>query len=100
MSQGVRNNALAAAADLAARSKVISEEVAHKKVAIVTGVYSLKTGSVEWLAAPAKKEPVPAKDSVKSIPMVQTQPVVGATIVESAPFPRSRGLFARLFRRP
>jgi carbonic anhydrase len=116
---GVRNNVLAAAADVEARSKVIHEEVHAKKVAIVSGVYSLKTGKVEWLAAPEKKkasttektslpegqpqaaEPIPAPAkiaNVETIPApasVSNAAPVPASIVGPVRFPRLRAIFGR-----
>ncbi len=43
------------------RSKVIHEEVGHKKVLIVPAVYSLKTGQVEWLTTVAEKKKAEGK---------------------------------------
>lgn len=106
LAAGVRNNAAAAAADLLTRSKIIDEEVKHKKVAIVSGVYSLKTGKVEWTtpvekkkeaapekiklpgaALPTAKERIPALVTTASN---ETTPYVGP-----ARFPRLRALLGR-----
>ena len=98
-------NASAAAADLRTRSKIIDEEVKHKKVAIVSGVYSLKTGKVEWTTPVEKKKEAPEKiklpgaalpAATEGIPALATTasneptPYVGATR-----FPRLRTLFGR-----
>jgi carbonic anhydrase len=45
----VKNNVVFHAARLTARSDVIREEVARKKVKIVAGVYHLKSGEVDWV---------------------------------------------------
>jgi carbonic anhydrase len=45
----VKNNAVHAAAQLTQRSELLKEEVAHKKVKIVSGVYMLGSGKVEWV---------------------------------------------------
>ena len=45
----IKNNARHQAASLTKRSEVLKEFVEHKKVRIVSGVYSLETGKVEWL---------------------------------------------------
>ncbi|MBI1831002.1 MAG: hypothetical protein HYR84_06080 [Planctomycetes bacterium] len=83
----IRNNALAAAKDLELRSKVIHEEVAHKKVLIVSAVYSLKTGQVEWLTTGKVS-------TAKALPSAETPP--GPRVVEPpARFPRLRALFQR-----
>jgi len=93
------------------RSKIIHEEVKEKKVMVVSGVYSLKTGKVEWLAAPEKKkpaepekikvrtttpppivEPVPAPKAVPPPPVVVPQGAVvpPPPFVEPGRFPRLR----------
>ena len=121
---GVRNNVLAVAADLKDRSKTITEEVAHHKVEIVTGVYSLKTGKVEWIAAgqtqvapPQSQSPVSAAlpslapSPIQAVPAPVQQsayPAPAPVIVtvpestrpeptsQSQSFPRVRGFFQRL----
>ena len=45
----IANNARHQAESLAKRSEVIKELVEHKRVRIVSGVYSLETGKVTWL---------------------------------------------------
>ena len=80
---GVRNNVLAAAADLKGRSKIISEEVAHHKVEIVTGVYSLKTGKIEWIAAGAAPAPSPSV----ALPPLAPTPVQPEPLPSSSPSP-------------
>jgi hypothetical protein len=108
-------------ADLKGRSKIISEEVAHRKVEIVTGVYSLKTGKIEWIAAgaaptpspsvalpPLASSPVPSAPAPLSSPEPQlSHPTPAPVIVAipepqpessapSQPFPRLRGFFKKL----
>lgn len=107
LAAGIRNNAVAAAKDLELRSKIIHEEVGRKKVRIVSAVYSLKTGKVEFMTAklerlttdqkkaenvappkePSKAETIPA-------PVIVERP--GPYIVERpARFPRLRLFFQR-----
>jgi carbonic anhydrase len=50
----IKNNALNQAESLTKRSEVLKDFVKHKKARIVSGVYSLETGKVEWLEV---KEP-------------------------------------------
>jgi carbonic anhydrase len=88
---GIRNNVLAASADIRLRSKVIHEEVAHKKVVIVPAVYSLKSGKVEWIAPPEKK-PAPASDA-PSASVPSPAPVPGAEVPR---FPRLQTALQRL----
>jgi carbonic anhydrase len=45
----VKNNVVFYAGQLTERSELLKEEVAHKKVKIVGGVYRLASGKVEWL---------------------------------------------------
>jgi carbonic anhydrase len=45
----VKNNVLFHAAQLTQRSDVLKEEAAKKKVKIVSGVYRLESGNVEWI---------------------------------------------------
>ncbi|MCX5712438.1 MAG: carbonic anhydrase [Candidatus Omnitrophica bacterium] len=45
----VRNNALQAKADILSKSRLIKELVDAGKLRIVTGVYDIKTGKVEWV---------------------------------------------------
>ncbi len=47
--RAVKNNVLHAAAQLTQRSELLKKEVAHKKVTIVSGVYMLESGKVDWL---------------------------------------------------
>lgn len=49
LASGVRANAQYQAEQLTKQSKVIKELVESGRVKIVTGIYSLKTGEVEWL---------------------------------------------------
>ena len=51
LSAGVRNNARRQAELLSRNSDVIREHVEHKGVRIVSGVYRLSSGEVEWLEA-------------------------------------------------
>ena len=62
LAAGIRNNVRAAAKDLEARSTAIHDDVKAKKIAIVTAVYSLKTGTIEWLPA-EKKAGTPKKQA-------------------------------------
>jgi carbonic anhydrase len=102
LAAGVRNNAEAAAADLLTRSKVITEEVKNKKVAIVSGVYSLKTGKVEWTTAAEKKAPEPKRLLGSGSFRLETPPAATAPMddppgpfVARARFPRLRALIGR-----
>ncbi|MBI3822654.1 MAG: carbonic anhydrase [Planctomycetes bacterium] len=103
MAAGVANNARAAAADIELRSKIIHEEVKEKKVMIVSGVYSLKTGKIDWLSAPQKKkiaEKIEAPKSVKldTIPGPSLPIVVDprwSSVEQPARFPRLRSIFQR-----
>ena len=45
----VANNVLYHTKQLTQRSELLKEEVAHNKVKIVSGVYKLASGKVEWL---------------------------------------------------
>jgi carbonic anhydrase len=45
----VKNNVLFHAGQLTQRSELLKEEAAHKKVQIVSGVYRLASGKVEWI---------------------------------------------------
>jgi carbonic anhydrase len=54
MTTGVRVNAKYHTSELLKRSKIIAEMVKGERVQIVTGVYNLKTGEVEWLPAALK----------------------------------------------
>jgi len=47
--EAIQNNVRHQAERLTKRSEVIKEFVEHKKVKVVSGVYSLATGKVEWL---------------------------------------------------
>lgn len=49
LAAAVRNNALYHATELAKRSAVIKDFERSGRIRIVTGVYSLKTGAVEWI---------------------------------------------------
>ena len=73
LAAGIRNNARAAAADLELRSTIIHEEVQHKKVMIVSGVYSLKTGKIEWMM-PSEKKKTSAVEKIH--PPVATTPAM------------------------
>jgi carbonic anhydrase len=97
LAAGVRNNLKAAAADLELRSKIIHEEVRHKKVSIVSGVYSLKTGKIEWLTTAEKKKASPPEKIAPPANLKSALPTPPATweVVEPAPFPRLRALFQR-----
>jgi carbonic anhydrase len=97
LAAGVRNNVAAAAADLLTRSKVIDEEVKHKKVAIISGVYSLKSGKVEWTPPAEKKESPPEKIKRPEQPLSSATVPIDRPQVYVAParFPRLRALFGR-----
>jgi carbonic anhydrase len=56
LAAGIQANVLHAAGELKQRSSTIKEFVATKRVQIVPGVYSLKSGKVEWLKTKAEKE--------------------------------------------
>ena len=45
----VKNNVVYHARQLTERSELLKEEVAHKKVRIVGGVYRLASGKIEWV---------------------------------------------------
>jgi carbonic anhydrase len=49
LAAAVKNNARNQAETLTKRSEVIKEFVEHKRLQVVSGVYSLTTGKVEWL---------------------------------------------------
>jgi carbonic anhydrase len=51
---GVKNNALEQAARLTQQSTILKDFAASKRVQIAAGVYSLKSGAVEWLELPKK----------------------------------------------
>jgi len=104
LAAAVRANVANAAVDLKLRSKIIAEEVEHKKVAIVSGVYALGTGKVEWLTAEAKKKT--AKTDASShdhpAPIAKATPAASVNVpptvelyVEPARFPRLRRLLGR-----
>jgi carbonic anhydrase len=108
LAAGVRNNARAAAADIELRSKVVYEAVKAKKVAIVVGVYALKTGQVEWLSAPEKKKAAPEKvDAPKQLETIPAPPAYpapsvggdlynrGVVVAPPPRFPRIRAFFQR-----
>lgn len=97
LAAGVRHNTTAAAADLLTRSKVIDKEVKRKKVAIVSGVYSLNTGKIEWTTPADKKAPAPEKLKRPEEPLSSaTAPVEQPqAYVAPARFPRLRALFGR-----
>jgi carbonic anhydrase len=108
LAAGVRHNVRAAAADIELRSKVVYEKVKGKKVAIVGGVYVLKTGQIEWLSAPEKKKAAPEMvEAPKQVEVIPARPAfpapsVGGALdnrgVVAAPpprFPRIRALFQR-----
>jgi hypothetical protein len=97
LAAGVRNNVAAAAADLVSRSKVIGEEVKQKKVAIVSGVYLLKSGKIEW-TEPAKKDAAPDKGKTSTTPDASSespQSMNPATRAAAPRFPRLRMLLGR-----
>jgi carbonic anhydrase len=56
LNAAIEANVLHAAAELGRRSSTIKELVAAKRVQIVGGVYSLRSGKVEWLEARAEKK--------------------------------------------
>ncbi len=105
LAAGVRHNVRAAAVDVELRSKVIHEEVKHKKVAIVPAVYSLKTGKVEWLPTSEKKKAVvpekinPPGASLlvpsEAIPLPADGNSRGVVNAEPARFPRLRAFLQR-----
>jgi carbonic anhydrase len=49
---GVRTNAKYQSAELLKRSKLVSEMVKGERVQVVTAIYNLQTGEVEWLGSP------------------------------------------------
>ena len=53
LNAGIKANALHAADELKQKSSVIKELAATKRIQIVTGIYSLTSGKVEWLEAKA-----------------------------------------------
>jgi carbonic anhydrase len=46
--QAIQNNVLFVAGQITQRSEPLKDAVAHKKVRIVSGVYQLRSGKVEW----------------------------------------------------
>jgi len=52
----IKANVLHHAKELTKQSKVLEEFVAGQRVRIVVGVYSLRTGEVDWLEMPKAKE--------------------------------------------
>jgi carbonic anhydrase len=92
LAAGVRNNVAGAVADLLKGSKVIEEEFKQKKVAIVSGVYSLKTGKIEWTPPAEKKEPAPEKPKAPGAAAPVEQPPM---VVGPARYPRLRAIFGR-----
>ncbi|HLW66484.1 MAG TPA: carbonic anhydrase [Gemmataceae bacterium] len=55
LNAGIRNNVLHQMEHLTRDSSVLKEFVATQRIRIVGGVYSLASGKVEWLEAPASK---------------------------------------------
>jgi carbonic anhydrase len=102
LAAAVRANVANAAADLKLRSKIIAEEVEHKKVAIVSGVYALGTGKVEWQTAEAKKKTAKTDANSHDHPAAKATPAARVNAsptvelyVEPARFPRLRRLLGR-----
>jgi carbonic anhydrase len=56
MAAGIQANVLHAATELRQRSSTIKELMATKRLQIVPGIYSLKSGKVEWLRTKAEKK--------------------------------------------
>jgi carbonic anhydrase len=55
LTAAIRANVLHAAAELTHQSNTIHELKAAKRVEIVTGIYSLASGKVEWIEKPNTK---------------------------------------------
>jgi carbonic anhydrase len=54
LAQAIRANALYQAAEMTRRSEVIRDFVKQERARIVTGIYDLKSGLIQWLEAPPK----------------------------------------------
>ncbi len=72
---GVRANVLYHAGEMTRRSTTLKDFVTAGRVQIVSGVYALDSGKVEWLAAPGADPARPPKDE-KSSPVVSPSVVI------------------------